>query len=131
GSVSVLLGNGDGSFQTSVDYGVLGNAYSLVTGDFDNDGRPDLAVANYGRDNVSVLLNTCPSAVVRLALVRANRTAMLVWPLEFSHFILESSSTLSAPDWQPAPEPVRTDRGRCEVTLSVDQAARYFRLDKR
>jgi hypothetical protein len=55
-TVSVLLGNGDGTFQHQVTYAV-GNAPSaLVAGDFNGDGRTDLAVANADSNTVSVLL---------------------------------------------------------------------------
>ena len=46
--VSVLLGNGDGTFQTQVTYAVGSYPVALVTGDFNGDGRTDLAVANNG-----------------------------------------------------------------------------------
>jgi hypothetical protein len=49
GSLSVLLGNGDGTFQTAVNYssGDFG-AFSVAIGDFNGDGKPDLAVSNLG-----------------------------------------------------------------------------------
>ena len=45
--VEVLLGNGDGTFQAAapIDLGTLIELYSLVTGDFTDDGHSDLAVA--------------------------------------------------------------------------------------
>src|ERR1019366_2828450 len=61
GSVSIFLGNGNGTFQTAVNYdaGYLGGLGSVptavVVGDFNGDGRADLAVANYN-NHVSVLL---------------------------------------------------------------------------
>ena len=54
--VSVLLGNGDGTFQTQVTYAVGTGPDAIVAGDFNGDGRTDLAVANYGSNDVSVLL---------------------------------------------------------------------------
>ena len=54
--MSVLLGNGDGTFQTQVTYAVGSEPDALVAGDFNGDGRTDLAVANYGANDVSVLL---------------------------------------------------------------------------
>ena len=54
--VSILLGNGDGTFQSPVTYAVGSAPYALVTGDFTGDGRTDLAVANYRSNDVSILL---------------------------------------------------------------------------
>jgi hypothetical protein len=56
GDVSVLLGNGDGSFQPQVTYAVGSLPTALVAGDVSGDGRTDLAVVNYGSCDVSVLL---------------------------------------------------------------------------
>src|SRR5258708_34943123 len=56
GSVSVLLGNGDGSFQAAQSYDVGVNPSSVAVGDFNGDGMLDLAVANFYSNNVSVLL---------------------------------------------------------------------------
>ena len=49
GSLSVLLGNGDGTFQTAVNYssGDFG-ANSVVLADLNGDGKLDLAVSNLG-----------------------------------------------------------------------------------
>jgi len=47
GVVSVLLGNGDGTFQQALSYASGGyEAFWLAAGDFNGDGKPDLAVAN-------------------------------------------------------------------------------------
>src|SRR6516162_6879564 len=53
--VSVLLGNGDGSFQPAQSFGVGIAPDSVAVGDFDGDGALDLAVANLLADTVSVL----------------------------------------------------------------------------
>ena len=54
--VSVLLGNGDGTFQAPVSYAAGVSPVSVAVGDLNGDGKPDLAVANSGSDDVSVLL---------------------------------------------------------------------------
>jgi hypothetical protein len=59
GSVSILLNNGDGTFQSAVTYPSAPDTrpFSVTAGDFNGDGAPDLAVADAGSNNVSVLLN--------------------------------------------------------------------------
>src|SRR5436309_3526137 len=48
GGVAVFLGKGDGSFQPVVTYGSGGlDSYSVAVGDVNEDGKPDLLVANY------------------------------------------------------------------------------------
>src|SRR5271166_3044762 len=54
--VSVLLGNGDGTFQNQKTYAVGTEPSALVAGHFNRDGRTDLAVANQRSNDVSVLL---------------------------------------------------------------------------
>ncbi len=56
-SVSVLLGNGDGTFGAKTDFGTGRNPASVAIADLNADGRPDLAVANANSaPAVSVLL---------------------------------------------------------------------------
>lgn len=57
GGVSVLLGGGDGTFPSIQRYGTGGTG-AVATGDLDNDGKPDLVVANSGRASVSILKGT-------------------------------------------------------------------------
>ena len=55
-TVSILLGNGDGSFQTQTTYATGSTPVSVTTGDFNGDGKLDLAVPNYFDNAVSILL---------------------------------------------------------------------------
>jgi FG-GAP-like repeat len=54
--VSVLLGNGDGTFQPAIQYPVGSSAVAIVAGDFNDDGHLDLATANSQDNTISVLL---------------------------------------------------------------------------
>ena len=55
-TVSVSLGNGDGSFHPAVVYSTGSSPYAAVIGDFNGDGKPDLAVVNGDPNTVSILL---------------------------------------------------------------------------
>jgi len=50
-NVSVLLGNGDGTFQPAVNYGVGSRPDIVGVADFDKDGTLDLAVSDQGGKN--------------------------------------------------------------------------------
>src|SRR6266568_5003454 len=55
-SVSVLLGNGDGTFQAARTFPVGIHPGLVAVGDFNGDGKPDLAVSSVGDNTVSVFL---------------------------------------------------------------------------
>ncbi len=50
GGFTVILGNGDGTFQAPTNYSGLPGFYSIAVADFDRDGRFDIATPNYGAD---------------------------------------------------------------------------------
>lgn len=55
GTISVLLGNGDGTFAAHVDYDVGDYPTGVVAGDFNDDGKIDLAVSNNFDNTISIL----------------------------------------------------------------------------
>ncbi len=69
-TISVLRNTGVSgtvSFAAKADYATGSNPQSVATGDVDGDGRPDLAVANYVSNTVSILRNTSTSGTVSFA----------------------------------------------------------------
>jgi hypothetical protein len=58
--VGVLLGNGDGTFKDAQYFptGVNMSTRGVTVGDFNKDGKPDIATSNQLTSNISVLLNT-------------------------------------------------------------------------
>src|SRR6266566_370531 len=47
-NVSILLNNGDGTFQAAVNYAAGTSPSAILTGDFNGDGKQDLIIANLG-----------------------------------------------------------------------------------
>jgi hypothetical protein len=55
-TVSVLLGNGNGTFRPKTDLGTGSGPVAVAIGDLNGDGRSDLAVANFNSNTASALL---------------------------------------------------------------------------
>jgi hypothetical protein len=55
GGVTILLGNGDGTFVAGAMIQTAVGSKAVALGDFDGDEKTDLAVANAGTDDVSIL----------------------------------------------------------------------------
>jgi hypothetical protein len=78
GNVGVLLGNGNGTFQTAHTYSVAGNApFAVTLGDVNGDGRPDIVAASCASNNcgaaagtLGVLINTTTPWLVYASLAQ-------------------------------------------------------------
>jgi FG-GAP-like repeat len=56
-TVSVLIGNGDGTFATQISYPAGGNCRLAAFGDLDGDSYLDIVVGLINNNKVSVLIN--------------------------------------------------------------------------
>jgi hypothetical protein len=94
GSVGVLLGNGDGTFQPPVSYGTGGlGAYALAVGDFNRDDRPDLAVANIYWPLGVLLNNVGPHDTTTTTLVSSPNPSAYGQRVTFFATVSSSSGT--------------------------------------
>jgi hypothetical protein len=98
GSVTVLTGNGDGTFQPGVAYPAGEELAYVAIGDFNGDHKPDLAVVDALGDTIITLLNT--------GVVSFSPTAPLTFPTQL---LGTTSAPLSA---------TLTNNGTTPLTIS-------------
>ena len=58
GMVSVLLGNGDGTFGSATDYVAGSRPGAVLVADLNGDAKPDIAEVNPGGDTIGILIGT-------------------------------------------------------------------------
>jgi hypothetical protein len=143
-SVSVLLGNGDGSFQPAMTYDAGPNPFSVAVGDFNGDGSDDLAVTNVVPRNVSILLNDNawgsapqpggqPPGDVRAAATAVEPPAAPVLallptpdvlPTDLGMAVLGSPGAVTMPVSGPSRLPFRVDADPGAAAAAVPEASR-------
>jgi hypothetical protein len=75
--INISWGNGDGTFQIGTPLRAGSSESGVVVGDFNNDGRPDLASADSYSNSVSVLLNRGDRTFAPAVSYRTNRLTFL------------------------------------------------------
>jgi hypothetical protein len=124
-TVSVLLGNGDGTFATNVDYpiGVLTfgepAGTSEAVGDFNLDGKPDLAVTNQASSTVAVLLGNGDGTFASKA---DYATGMYPSRVAVGDFNLDSKPDLAVANGDPNTASVLLGNGNGTFASKVDYA---------
>ena len=95
GSVGVLLGNGDGTFQPVVAYGSAGvGAFSIAVADVNADGKPDIVVANFGSGTVGVLLNNTRVPLSQTVVVTSGSPTLVGQPVTFTATVTSAQGTI-------------------------------------
>jgi hypothetical protein len=106
--LTVFLGNGNGTFQSGKSYPAGTAAYYVAVGDFNGDGKVDLATPDHRYDDVVVLLNT--------GVASFSPTTPLV-------FKKQAVGTRSA-----AQEVTLTNTGKTPLTISAMKVAGQFAM---
>lgn len=83
GSISILLGNGDGTFRPPVNYG-SGRYAAMAVADFNGDGKPDLAVTEQYGQAVLIMLGNGDGTFQMGANYNANGAAQSVVAADFN-----------------------------------------------
>src|ERR1017187_9198855 len=84
GTVSILLGNGNGTFQTAVSYTVGDQPSSVAIADFNRDGKLDLAVANRNTASISLLTGNGDGTFGLASDVAATTNLVSISPADFN-----------------------------------------------
>jgi len=82
-TLSLLLGNGDGTFKTGFAEAIDYAPYGVAVGDFNGDGKLDLAVTNAGDNTVSILLQTAARAGVSITLASGQNPVAIGRPVTY------------------------------------------------
>lgn len=96
GNLGVLFGNGDGTFQPAVAYGVGGYPAEAAVADVNSDGRTDVVVTTSAK--VAVLL-TKTGVTTKTTLITSAASALVGQPVTFTATVTPSHGVI--PDAEP------------------------------
>jgi hypothetical protein len=122
-SLSVLLGNGDGTFATATNY-FVGGRHAAV-GDFNKDGMPDIALDLGSR--VGLFWN---DTLPRLQISKAVGGARIAWPAWKFYSLEASASVGQAKSWQSVTNTPVTFGSQYVITNACEGGLQAFRLKR-
>jgi FG-GAP-like repeat len=53
--ITVLLGNGDGTFTAAASHSTIKHPFPIAVGDFNGDGKLDLAISSFDSNAITIL----------------------------------------------------------------------------
>jgi hypothetical protein len=81
---------------------------------------------NPGDNSATVLTTVMP--VPRLAVFRDGNSVILSWPAPAANFVLESTATLSPPNWAPVSAAQIVVGAQVQATETAVSGSRFYRL---
>src|SRR5262249_32136542 len=117
GNLSVLLGNGDGTFRAPITFPAV-FPFSLVVADFNGDVAPDLVFAYGSTDVIAAFLNTGGAKVTTTSSVNPSRLGQSV---TFTATVAPTFSFIGTPTGTITFKDGTTTLGK--VTLAGGQAS--------
>jgi hypothetical protein len=116
GNVMILLGVGDGTFTPGATLSTGSNPETAVIGDFNNDGKLDLAVANYSSNNVTILLGNGDGTFTAAASPAAGTAP---WSVSIGDFNGDGKPDLALVTTQPSTAPIALLLGNGDGTFTT------------
>lgn len=128
GTMTVLRNDGRGGLLYEGDFKISQSgdeAYGIAVGDFNGDGRPDVAVTQNDNAQIALLFN---ESVPRLRATARVGQIELSWP-NVSGFVVEGTTNLLNPSaWEIVSGQTETVEARRILLLSNTEPLRFFRL---
>lgn len=94
--VFVLVGDGSGAFEAALEFNPGFPPRSIVAGDFDGDGLPDIAASFFCGTDVKILLNPLPPLDTTPPTVTCSASPDTLWPP--NHKLTEVNTTVTVSD---------------------------------
>jgi hypothetical protein len=88
-----------------------------------------VATDDFGGSRISSAVNLFVAATVPLSIMRNGAFVQLSWPDNAPGYTLETATNLASPIfWTATTSAVAQSSGQFRVTISAEEAERYFRL---
>ncbi|MEO8426214.1 MAG: IPT/TIG domain-containing protein [Verrucomicrobiota bacterium] len=127
GATSVLFDGIGAAFSNAVNDDLDLNITAVVPPDATSG--PITIVTPHGSVTSTNSFVFLPLPALAAALTTDGKLS-LSWPNTFSGFVLESTPSLTPPNWQPGVEVPKTNNTRWELSSPLNSSERYFRLHK-